>query len=200
MLAEAENALIALIKGAPLGAKLREVASLPDLEGDSLVRKFASDAPAVYVAAASFPVADRAAKLKFGLACVARNSRGHAAARQGDGKIIGLYEMLETVAGLVDGAGVAGSGSWRVTGCDFLADEKLYQAGVYAGVVQIELAGEQALPDPLDEASLAPFVTYHDNLDIPPLESAAEHAKWLQEPPDQSTSKPDAEDQVTLEQ
>lgn len=196
MLAEAENALIALIKAAPIGSKLREVASLPDLDGDSLVKKFATDAPAVYFAAAPFTVSDRLARLRFGVACVARNSRGHTAARQGDGKLIGLYEMMEAVAAVLDGA-TAGNTGWRVTSGDFMNDEILYKAGVYAGVVQIESYGVE-LPAPVDEASLAPFQTFHADYDIPLHESATEHNKWLQEPPDTTTSKPDAADQVTL--
>ncbi|KIO49598.1 phage protein Gp37 [Nitrosospira sp. NpAV] len=200
MLAEAENDLIALIKGAPIGAKLRDVASLPDLSGDSLVKKFTTDAPAVYLAAGSLRVADRSARLRFGVACIARNSRGHIAARQGDGGAIGpvgLYEMLEAVAGLLDGA-FAGQSSWKVTAIDFMAEDLLYKAGVYAGVVQIETYGTVDLPVPVDEEALNDFATFHSDMDIPPHETAAEHNKWLQEPPDQTASKPDAVDQVTL--
>lgn len=202
MLAEAENELIALIKGSPLGARLRQVASLPDLSGDSLVKKFATDAPAVYLAAGSLRVTDRSARLRFGVACVARNSRGHTAARQGDGSAagpMGLYEMLESVAGLLDGA-FAGESSWKVTAIDFMADELLYKAGLYAGVVQIETYGTVDLPVPVDEETLDRFITFHSDLDVPPHEAAAEHNKWLQEPADQTASKPDAEDQVWLDQ
>lgn len=199
MLAETENALIALVRQAPIGQRLREVASLPDLEGESLIGRFATDAPAVYVALGSFPVANRAARLKFGLACVARNSRSHEAARQGDGKAIGLYEIIEAVMALMDGARTPDA-NWRVTSCDLMVDDNLYKKGIYAGVVQIEMTGEVELPDPIDEDSLSPFETFHADLDIPPIEAAGEHAKWLQEPPDQTTSKPDAEDIVTLEQ
>ncbi|MEK7787163.1 MAG: phage protein Gp37 [Chloroflexota bacterium] len=200
MLGEAENDLIALVKSSPLGAKLREVASLPDLSGDSLVNKFATDAPAVYLAAGSLQVTDRSAKLRFGVACVARNSRGHDAARQGDGSAIGpigLYAMLETVAGLLDGA-FAGSSSWKVTAIDFLTDETLYKAGVYAGVVQIETYGTVDLPAPVDVATLDPFITFHADMDITPFSAPVEHNKWLLEPPDHTTSTPDAADQVTL--
>src|SRR5579871_1555869 len=114
MLGDAENDLIALIKGSPLGTKLRDVASLPDLSGESLVAKFANDAPAIYLAAGSVQVVDRSARPRFGVACVARNSRGHSAARLGDGAgPIGLYEMIESAAGLIDGA-FAGESTWRV--------------------------------------------------------------------------------------
>jgi len=200
MIGEAENDLIALIKGSPLGTKLREVASLPDLSGESLVKKFATDAPAVYLAAGSMQVADRSGRLRFGIACIARNSRGHSAARQGDGSgPIGLYEMLESVAGLIDGA-AAGDASWKVTVIDFMTDETLYKAGVYAGVVQIETYGTIDLPAPVDEETLDQFLTFHADMDIQPHETTAEHNKWLQEPPDQTVSRPDAEDQIWLGQ
>lgn len=198
MITEAENAFIALVKDAPVGDKLRLVESLPDLEGENLVKRFGADAPAVYVVAASFPVKDRAARLRFGLVCVARNSRGHAAARQGDGKLIGLYEIMETVAGLIDGAIIAG-GSWRVTSGDFVVDEKLYQAGVYAGVVQAEMDGECTLPNPLDTAALALFKTFRASYDIDPHESAAEHVKWAGDPPDHTTSAPEVSETVTIQ-
>ncbi|MDP1681085.1 MAG: DUF1834 family protein [Burkholderiales bacterium] len=197
MLAEAENGLIALIKAAPVGAKLREVASLPDLDGDSLVKKFFNDAPAVYVAPGSFQVRDRIAYLKFGLACVARNSRGHAAARIGDGKLIGLYEMMEAVAAALDGA-VAGECGWYVTGCDFMSDEVLYKNGVYAGVVQIESPGV-TLPSSLDPATLGDFISFRADYDIPPFETPVERDKWSKEPPDYSTSKPDVSETSTVQ-
>lgn len=62
------------------------------------------------------------------------------------------------------------------------------------------LVGPFDLVPPLDTAVLADFITFHADTDIPPFETAAEHAKWLEEPPDQTTSKPDAEDSVTLPQ
>lgn len=196
MLAEAENGLIDYIKARPLGAKLREVASLPDLDGDALVKKFANDSPSVYVTPGSFQVRDQIAFLKFGIACVARNSRGHQAARQGDGKLIGLYEMMELVASALDRANVGGAG-WFVTGCDFLNDEKLYNAGVYAGVVQIESPGV-TLPSSIDSDLLSDFVSFHADYDIEPFETAAEHDKWAQEPPDYTTSKPEVSETSTV--
>lgn len=196
MLTEAENGLVAAVRAAAVGQRLRAVESLPDLDGKSLVQKIAADAPAVYVSLASFRVANRVARLKFGLACVARNSRGHLAARQGDGRAIGLYEMLEAVMTLADGL-VTGDIAWQVTGADLLADESLYQAGLYAAVVQIESPGVE-LPPALDEASLDDFTTFGAQWDLPPFDSAAEHDKWLQAPPDTSTSAPDLSETQTL--
>ncbi len=67
------------------------------------------------------------------------------------------------------------------------------------GWVSFELrVGPLDLVPDLDVSTLASFITFHADTDIPPLESAAEHAKWLAG--DQTTSKPDAEDTVTLPQ
>lgn len=198
MLVEAEDGLIALVKNSPLGRSLAKVDSLPDLEGDSLVERFASDAPAVYVVMASFPIAEGSATLKGGIACVARNSRGHAAARKGDGKAIGLYQIVEGVVALVEGKRL-GDAAWRVTGVDFMADEKLYKAGLYVGVIRIETAAAVPLPPALNEAALDSFNTLHADYDIPPHVSGAEHAKWLQEPPNHGASAPELTDQQTLQ-
>lgn len=197
MLTEAENGLIYFIKSRQVGSKLREVASLPDLDGESLINKFYSDAPAVYVTPGNFQVRDQTVFLKFGIACVARNSRGHKEARQGDGKLIGLYEMMEAIASALDRA-VIGDIAWYVSGGDFISDEKLYNAGVYAGVVQIESPGV-TLPSPIDESSLGEFVTFHADIDIKPFETQEERSKWAKEPPDFSTSKPEVSDTSTVQ-
>ena len=50
------------------------------------------------------------------------------------------------------------------------------------------------------DAELDDFVTFHADWDVPPHETAAEHGKWLEEPPDHAATVPDAADDVTLEQ
>lgn len=195
MLAEAENALVAAIKAAPIGKRLREVGILPDIEGDSLVKKFATDAPAAYLVAGSFKIEDRASRPMFGIVCVARNSRGAIAARQGDGQQVGLYEIVEYVAATVDGTCI-GDILWRATAADFLDDDKLYQAGVYGCVVRIEANGMITLPPALDESALANFTRLATDYDINNQRPAAEHDKWLQEPPDHSTSVPPLSDSL----
>jgi len=205
MLADLELGLVALVKASPLAARLRLVDTLPDLEGDSLVARFTNDAPAIYVALGSFRVANGYASPKFGIACVAKNSRSQQAARHGDGIAIGLHELLEAVMSLADGATVdygagdeAGTVTFAVVGCDLVASEALYQKGVYAGVVQLEPAAAVRLPANL--GNLADFNTFHAAYDIQPHETAAEHAKWLQEPPDHSTSAPELSDTTILQE
>lgn len=207
VLADLENGIVSLVKTSSLGLRLRQVDTLPDLEGDNLVNRFLTDAPAVYVAMGSFPVRARYAKPKFGIACVARNSRSHQAARHGDGVVIGLYEMLEAVMSLVDGNSVvygqgdhAGAVSLEVLSCDLMNSEVLYKAGVYVGIVQIQTSGEVTLPGALDADALADFQTFHADFDIAPHQSRAEHDKWLQEPPNLTSSSPELSDHLSLNQ
>lgn len=58
--------------------------------------------------------------------------------------------------------------------------------------------GPFSLTPEIAAGTLSDFITFHADYDIPPHETGAERAKWLREPPDTSTSKPDAEDHVTL--
>jgi hypothetical protein len=198
MLAEIEDGLVAAIKTSGLGQRLRAVGSLPDLTGDSLIGRFATDAPAIYVALSSFPVKNRGALLKFGVACVARNARGQKSARHGDGMMIGLMPMLDAAMALLDGLWIDGGGTaFEVTSCDLIQSEELYQRGVYAGVVQIESSALIVIDD-LDLDGLADFVTFDAQYDIAPHDSSAEHDKWLQEPSDYDTSRPDMTDQINF--
>lgn len=203
MLVELETALVELIAKSPLKNRLAEVDSLPDLDGDSLVNKFLTSAPAVYVALGSFPISGQQTRPKFGIACVAKNSRGHKAARHGDGVAIGLYQMVDAVIALVNGCTVNAGGSaisFEATGCDQVGSEKLFEKGLYAAVVHIQTSGEIDLPEAIDESQLADFKTFHADYDIDNRQSAVEHNKWLQEPPDHATSAPDLSDNLSLEQ
>lgn len=196
MLTEAENALVAAIKAAPLALKLKQVDTLPDLDGDSLVKKFATDAPAVYVApAASFAISNNVVTVGFGIACVAKNAGGQAVTRKGDGKMIGMYQIAETVAALLNGFKTADVALYA-TGISIMNDENIYKAGLQVAVVTLQ--GQANLPSSIDINSLDNFITFNAQYDIEPHESAAEHAKWKQEPPDHSTSKPDLTDNVTI--
>jgi hypothetical protein len=203
MLVELETGLVNLIASSALKQRLRQIDSLPDLDGDSLVGRFANDAPAVYVAMGSFEIRGGYARPKYGVACVAKNSRSHKAARHGDGVAIGLQEMLEAVMVLLHGATVSAgveSAAFEVVACNQVASEALYQKGLYAGVVQIQAVAEVRLPPFLDEAALAKFKTFHADYDIDPHQSPAEHDKWLQEPADHSTSAPELSDTLNLPQ
>ena len=200
MFAEMEIGLVAVIEASPLAQKLVCVETLPELDGDNLVKQFAARSPAVYVVAGVHAsVSDGAIRVPFGLACVARNARGHESARRGDGKTIGMYQILSAVLGLLDN-GRAGSYVWRVTGADLMTDDKLSAAGLTCAVVRVETLA--ALPNGIDDAALAAlseFTTLRADYDIAPHDSAAEHAKWAGDVPDYSISKPDLQDQQPVQ-
>ena len=201
MLADLENSLVALLKNSPIAQRMTEIDALPDLDGDSLIGRFATKAPAIYVALGSFKVSNGRARPKFGIACIAKNSRGHKAVRHGDGQQIGLYTMLDAVLALVDGATLAcgeHSTAVDVFACDILSSEDLFRKGVYAGVVQLEARTEILLPALLDPSKLAEFKTFHADYDIDPHQASTEHTKWLQEPANQSTSKPELSDTLNV--
>ena len=198
MLANLENELLALIKASPLGGKVREVNSLPGLDGANLVQRFNTDAPAVYVAPDSFPVSESGLALpRYGIALVAKNAGGQKAVRQGDGIAIGLYDMIDALLGIFNFVDTA-SCAWRVSGVEFVHDEVLFKNGIWAAVVKVS-GSEVTLPNPLDAAALAAladFTNFHADLDIQPHELPATQLAWAQQ--NYSTAKPDAQDDVPL--
>lgn len=199
MLAEMENGLVALLKASALKQFMTVIDTLPDLDGDTFVKKLAAEAPGIYVAIGKIDPRDGVLRAGFGLACTARNARGHAAARQGDTKTVGVYQMMESVMAVVHGV-TAGGATWLVAGVEMLSDEKLYANGLTVGVVSVETTVTMPLGiDAAMLAALADFKVFHADYDIDPFETAAEHSKWLEEPPDQTDSKPEADDQLQVQ-
>lgn len=200
MFAEMEAGLVLMIEQSALKQKLAKVDTLPDADGDNLVVRMAADAPAVYVVAGHpYKVESGVLSVPFGLACVARNARGHEEARRGDGKTIGLYQILESVLRLAEN-GRAGGYVWRVAGVEFMSDDKLIKAGLTVGVVRVETTA--AIPAGFDEAALAAlsdFTTLRADYDIPPHVTAAEHGKWAGDPQDFTASKPELQDTQQLQ-
>jgi len=137
MLAELERDLVAWLGESALAGQLRQIASLPDLDGESLAGRFATDAPALYVCTGGGEAIGRGlATVTLGVACVARNSRGHQAARQGDGVVVGLVELIEAVVILLDGAQV-GEQAYQVVGWQQVSDPALARKAVFAALVTL---------------------------------------------------------------
>lgn len=181
MLSELENELLAAVNASALKPRLRQVDGLPSLEGEDLVRRFATEAPAVYVAPQPFTVRDGKATVRFGVAGVARNARGQKEARHGDAKAIGLNEILDALAALLDQASTA-STSWRVTGVRFMDEAVFYKQGLYVGAVDVE--GILALEKGIDESTLDEFAIFHADYDLAPADGtidATDHMDNLQE-------------------
>ena len=192
MLTDLENEVLAVLKASPLAAKVREIDSLPGLDGATLVQKFNTAAPAVYVAAEPFTINDSGLILpRFGIALVAKNASGQKAVRLGDGIAIGLNEMIDAVLSVFNLLSTF-SCAWRPHGVEFVRDELLFNNGVYVAVVKIS-GSEVMLPPPMDAATYAAlvnFTNFHADLDIQPHASAATQQAWSQQ--NYSTAQPDA--------
>ena len=149
--------------------------------------------PGLYVALSSWRPDGEVVLVSWSVWVVARNYRGHDAARSGDGSVIGLLELADaTVATLL---GLPG-----ITVQSFVPDRGVYvqSHGVYTG--EITCSARLDLPNAPDiAAGLAGFETFHADYDIAPAAPGA-HAGWLAAPPDYSTAAPDAADTVNLDQ
>lgn len=196
MLAEVESELVELIRNSATAPYLRQVGSLPDLSGSTLVSRFAADAPAVYVSPEPLQVSDGVMTVNFGVACVARNARGHEDARRGDGQTIGLYQIVEQLAALLD-SGRTSSIAWTVSGVSFMRDAVLFDAGLT--VAEVRISGRVTLPPAIDESTLGDFITFHADYDVDPHQQQTEHVKWAAEPPDYSSSRPELTDNLQVQ-
>lgn len=165
MFAAIEDEIIAAVKASPLGARLRAVASLPAADEENLIARFTADSPAVYVTIGGFVADSRVLTLRYGLACCARNARGHQAARDGEGQLIGVYEMMDALTALFGDRPTTSVG-WHVTGGNWLNDKRILRMGLTVGVVNIE--GKVPIPNAIDTATLNAFLTYRAEHSLAP--------------------------------
>ena len=200
MLAAAEDALIERLQNhRDIKSRVRTIASLPKLADKELLARYLVDAPAVYIVPGRFTVEDTQATLRFTLAGVVRNVAGNAQARKGDGIDLGC-DQLVTLAIRALHHQVVGVCGWSVKDGQAV-DEAIFDA---AGIAAVEISLEST---PIELAfdygqeqidQLPDFTHLHADVDIAPHETASEHTKWLQAPPDQTTAKPDAVVDVAL--
>lgn len=177
MLGDLETQLIELLKASPLGSRLRMVDSLPDTPDKDLVKRWGLDAPAAYVVAGDGTLNQAIASPQFVVVLVARNARGHQAARRGDGKTIGLYEMLDAGIAELHG-GETPDASWQVTRYQFLQDIDLRDQGLQAALLLIQADVD---PPQKDSMALGDFLEFHADYDLDPLASDADHRRWADE-------------------
>lgn len=200
MLAAAENALLARLKTHRDVMRLvRTVDTLPKVTSDALLKRYHADAPALYIVPGRFSVQDSLATLRFTVAGVVRNVAGQAQARKGDGIDLGCDDLVTlAIRALHDQ--MVGDCSWRVVSGEMVDEEIFDQAGVAAVELQLESWPVEIGFDygAAQIAELPDFKRVHADIDIRPQASDAEQAKWLQSPPDFSTSRPDAELDVQL--
>lgn len=176
MLGHLENQLVELLKLSPLGTRLKMIGSLPDVPDKDVIKRWGLDAPAAYVIPMDGAISEHSVSPKFVVVLVARNARGQESVRQGDGKTIGLYEMLDAGIAELHG-GQTPDGSWKVTGYQFLQDNELRNSGLQAVLIAIQTECD---PPAKDAVNLGDFLVFHADYDIQP-HTPDEHPRWLAE-------------------
>lgn len=185
MLAELETQLVDLLKASPLGSRLRVVDSLPDTPDKDLVKRWGLDAPAAYVVAMDGTLGQAVATPQFVLVLVARNARGHQATRRGDGRAIGLYEMLDAGIAELHG-GQTDDASWQVSRYQFVQDEALREQGLQAALLLLQADVE---PPQKGAVNLGEFTEFHADYDLEPLAGSEDRQRWAAE--DHAAPAPD---------
>lgn len=189
MLGDLENQLIALLKDSPLGLRLKVVDGLPDTPDKDVIKRWGLDAPAAYVVAMDGSISQAVATPQFVVVLVARNARGHQAARHGDGKTIGLYEMLDAGIAELHG-GQTEDASWQVSRYQFMQEDALREHGLHVALVQLQADTD---PPQKDAVNLGEFLEFHADIDLDPY-TPAEHPRWLDE--DHADPAPDMQSQI----
>lgn len=190
MLGDLETQLVALLKGSELGLRLKVVDSLPDTPDSDLVKRWGLDAPAAYVVAADGTLSQAIATPQFVVVLVARNARGHQAARRGDGKTVGLYQMLDAVIAELHG-GQTADASWQVSRYQFLHDNQFRDQGLQIALVQIQADTD---PPQKDATNLGEFLEFHADFDIDPLATPEDRERWLNQ--DHAEPAPDLQSHI----
>lgn len=146
MLADSEESLVALIKATAVGKRLRLVSTLPDLPDADVLKRWRTEAPSVYVVPGDGVIGADHVELPFVLVMVATNARGHEAARRGDGKVIGLYEMIDGLLAELHEASFGRS----VLYCQeyaWLQEKALRDNGLFAATLLIHTTASLPVPD-----------------------------------------------------
>lgn len=190
MLGDLETQLVDLLKGSELGLRLKVVDSLPDTPDRDLVQRWGLDAPAAYVVAADGTLSQAIATPQFVVVLVARNARGHQAARRGDAKTVGLYQMLDAAIAELHG-GQTDDASWQVTRYQFLHDSQFRDQGLQIALLQIQADTD---PPQKDAVNLGEFLEFHADFDIAPLATAEDRERWVNE--DHAAPAPDLQSHI----
>lgn len=206
MLAAAENALLAALKGhRDVRRLVRAVETLPKLMGEKLLARYYADAPALYLVPGRFTVQDDAATMRFTVAGVVRNVAGQTQARKGDGIDLGCDHLAILAIRALNRQRV-GECSWSLVSGQ-MADDEIFDA---AGIAAIELEfqgtpielpydyGEEELGALPEGSQIGDFTHFHADIDSPADAGAIEYASWLAEPPDYTNTQPDLQMDVSL--
>lgn len=180
--------------------RLRTVERLPQLPLDKLLQRYASDAPAFYLLPGALRVVDASAGeavLGFTLAGVVRNVGGHDKAFVGDGIDLGADALLVLAMRAWHGK-VIGNCTWNLVRAEMEDDPLFDDAGIAAMSITFE-SSRVLLTEDWALADLDDFKRFHGDIDLPPMAGELEYQSWLATPPDFTTSRPDADLDVSFE-
>lgn len=128
---------------------------------------------------------------------VTTHPSGDEGRRRGDKRQIGAYQILSALIPVINNFTIPDVGSFRFKQARNLYSALLEKNHVALYVATFELPMTFSLTE---DSTLDNFETFHVDYDLPTHETLAEHNKWLLEPADHTTSKPDASDDVKPEQ
>ncbi len=194
-----EQALLEATKKA-FKSTLRAVKPVPGPITIDVLQQMIGASPAVHLAflggRASGDHGDPRIQGRWSAYITSKNASGGLARLHGDPTEIGIYDIVERLAPTLHHLVIEGAGSCRLIDVQNFFSLQLQQklgAALWAVVFEVPMP----FPDEIETASLDDFITFDAQYDVDPMETAAEHQKWLQEPPDYNVSQPDAADELT---
>jgi phage gp37-like protein len=183
-IAATEQYFIDDIKAA-FNGRLKGVESLPAQWDDRTFERIFRAAPGVFVVFAGGP---RLPQFQDGVvidatwvfAAVTTHASGELARRRGDSREIGAYEILEILAARYEGAEIPGAlGPMHVDDVQNLFDDAIENQGAALYALSCRLP---TLLAPSDSAAptLDDFLTFHDQVDLAPVDGQPEAADLVE--------------------
>lgn len=184
------------------GNTLKRVDVLPNALNLGLLKSMIATAPAVYFAflgGRKGQTDSEGATIngRFSAYIITRHVGNDEARRRGDATTIGAYDIIGQLIPQLHDSVVPDVGRLVLENVQNLFSmqlEETFKAALYALTFEVP---NMPFPYQADLASMADFATFDAQYDIPAHDTAAEHQKWLQEPADYTTTKPDLTDDLT---
>ena len=181
-----ENDIVARLK-TPLDAKTKEIATRPGAWSIDLLQRVLQRAPAIYVSfLGGTPRKGEHEAIfdaRFDVYAVSRRINDDLQARQGNQRMIGAYDMLETSIKTLHGQTLADVGTYQLQSIENLFGDAMFQLGGVIFAATFLLPG-LTIPSDLDLSTLDAFVTFDEQYDIDTTQNG----------------EPVAEDTITLPQ
>lgn len=178
---------------------VKEVGSLPAEFSTDMFRTIALRLPGVYWVfgmGATSAAAANTAMIDGRWACVivTQHARGDKERRIGDATGPGAFDLIDILVPALHGYDVSDAGSLVLIDTQNLYEGEFEKQKIAVYVLVFELP--MCWPMQIDERKLDEFRELYGFYDVPPHDSSVQHTKWLAG--DESESKPDAKDKITL--